>query len=303
MAIAPPRPKGPHLNALRAFEAAARLGSFTAAAEELSVTPGAITQHIKSIEAWTETRLFQRNARGVTLTPLAQELLPDFTRAFDQLGLAVHALRTKAAPRNIRLATLPSIAQLWLAPRLGLLRRAAPDISVSVVALETPPNLNREPFDISLFFSKSTPEENEIEILQDRIFPVCTPEIAARLSSVNDLAGETLLHDSAWSEDWPIWLASQATVGDLAPRSIVHSLFAVALEEARHGGGVLMAHEALVEGAMVNGDLVCPFTQVLDLPDRLLAKTNPHFAGTDSHKTIIDVLTGLSEGKLDLGLA
>jgi len=71
MAIAPPRPKGPHLNALRAFESAARLGSFTSAAEELCVTPGAIAQHIKSLEAWAESPLFVRNTRGVVMSPLA----------------------------------------------------------------------------------------------------------------------------------------------------------------------------------------------------------------------------------------
>jgi len=290
MAIAPPRPKGPHLNALRAFETAARLGSFTAAAEELSVTPGAITQHIKSLESWTETKLFQRNARGVVLTPLAEELLPDFTSAFDQLGLAVHALRTKAAPRKIRVATLPAIAQLWLAPRLGVLRQTAPDISVSVVALELPPNLDREPFDISLFFSRNPPMDNEVEILRDRIFPVCTPEIAERLSSIGDLSTETLLHDSAWADDWQIWLAQQAREVGAASRSVVHSLYSVALEEARFGGGILMAHEALVEGALARGELVRPFTRAVDLPTRLLAKTNTHFCRSESYKTIMDVL-------------
>ena len=80
MAIAPPRPKGPHLNALRAFESAARLGSFTSAAEELCVTPGAIAQHIKSLEAWAESPLFVRNTRGVVMSPLTDRRLADQAR-------------------------------------------------------------------------------------------------------------------------------------------------------------------------------------------------------------------------------
>lgn len=144
ISLTPRHPKGPHLNALRAFEAAARLGSFTAAAEELSITLGAVTQHIKTLEAWAETQLFIRNARGFKLTPLAEELLPGFTQAFDQLGFSVHALRNKAMPQKIKVAALPAIAQLWLAPRLGQLREVVPEISVSVVAMDTPPNLARD---------------------------------------------------------------------------------------------------------------------------------------------------------------
>ena len=278
MAIAPVRPKGPHLNALRAFEAAARLGSFTAAADELSVTPGAVTQHIKSLEAWAEAPLFFRNARGVVLTPLAEELLPGFTAAFDQLGLAVQALRAKATPSKIKVAALPSIAQLWLPPRLGRLRRAAPEISVSVVAMETAPNLTREPFDLTLFYSAAPLGANEMEIAQDRIFPVCAPEIAARLARLADLNNETLLQDGAWANDWDSWLSAQPDADGIARTGTVHSLFSVALEEARHGGGVLIAHEALVQPLLDNGELVRPFTASLDLPARLVAETAPAFA-------------------------
>lgn len=290
MPVAPPRPKGPHLNALRAFEAAARLGSFTAAAEELSVTPGAITQHVKSLEAWTESKLFQRNARGVALTPLAEKLLPEFTRAFDQLGHAVHALRTKAAPQKIRIATLPAIAQLWLAPRLGLLRQKAPEISVSVVALENPPNLDREPFDLSLFFTSDAAASEEVEVFRDRIFPVCAPDIAARLRSVSDLVGETLLHDTVWADDWACWLAEHGEGFATAGPAVEHSLFSVALEEARHGGGVLMAHAALVETALRRGELIRPFPQEVTLPRRLVARGSRPFLRSDSYSILINVL-------------
>ena len=89
MAVSSPRPKGPPLNALRAFEAAARLGSFSAAGHELCVTPGAVAQHIKSVEAWAGGRLFVRRAQGVALTALGAGILPAFVTAFDHLGEAV----------------------------------------------------------------------------------------------------------------------------------------------------------------------------------------------------------------------
>ena len=130
MALAPPRPKGPPLNALRAFEAAARLGSFAAAAEELSVTAGAISQHIKQIEGWAGTALFARRAQGVTLTSAGRTLLAPLTLAFDNISDATSLLRTLSPKPTLNIATLPSIAQLWLQPRLAQVRAARRLIAV-----------------------------------------------------------------------------------------------------------------------------------------------------------------------------
>jgi len=292
MPVSPPRPKGPHLNALRAFEAAARLGSFAAAAEELSVTPGAVTQHIKALEAWAGTSLFLRGARGVELTPTAQALVPAFTRAFDQLGLAVHALRKQVAPNRIKLATLPSLAQYWLPPRLGQLRQAAPELQISVIALEEPPNLVREPIDMALFFSSDPLGPNDLELARDRIFPICTPELAARLTRLDELRDQTLLRDSSWAGDWELWLAAQTDQGGLAVRGREHSLFAVALEEARHGGGVLMAHEALVQRFLDSGELVRPFPGIVELPRRLVLRMTLEMRRSDQFDRVKSVLLG-----------
>jgi LysR family glycine cleavage system transcriptional activator len=270
MAVTPPRPKGPHLNALRAFEAAVRLGGFTAAAEELGVTPGAVAQHIKAIEAWTKAPLFERHARGIRPTPLARALLPTCTEAFDHLGHAVHRLRTASMPSTLGIATLPSIAQLWLPHRLERLRALRPDLSVSVTAMETPPNLDREQFDLSIFFENGAPGPGDTMLARDRVFPVCAPALAQRLSSPGDLAAQTLLHDSTWARDWDQWLAAAGVALATSPRAQTYSLFAVALEEARRGAGVLISHATLVEGALAEGALVRPFDFTLD-SDRWLA--------------------------------
>jgi len=290
MSVSPRYPKGPHLNALRAFESAARLGSFTSAAEELFVTSGAIAQHIKSLEEWAESPLFVRKTRGVALTPLGEELLPDFTAAFDSLSEAVQALRSKASPKKIKIATLPSIAQLWLPERLGNLRKVAPDISVSVIAVETRPNLTRELFDVTLFFEEKPLEKGDIEILQDSIFPVCIPEIGSRLDTVSALKNETLLHDGTWTQDWDLWLASADGEVKFSTHGPIHSLFSVALEEARHGGGVLMAHEALVTSVLQSGELVSPFDHKVTLKRRLVMKTTPTFAIKEGYKLLKSVL-------------
>lgn len=286
MSVSPPRSKGPHLNALRAFESAGRLKSFVAAAEELNVTPGAISQHIKSLESWAEGQLFVRSTRGVALSELGEALLPEFTQAFDLLNEAVQSLRSKSAPSSIKIATLPSIAQLWLSEKLGHLRAIAPEISVSVEAVERAPNLARDPFDVTLFFQDHAPDPGEIALFQDRIFPVCTPRLAERLARPGDLARESLLHDSTWRNDWDFWLSSLPQPPRLATRGPTYSLFSVALEEACNGAGVLMAHEALVAARLQAGDLVAPFAHKVTLQRWLVMRMASRFRANPAAKLL-----------------
>ena len=251
----------PSLNALRAFEAAARLGGFTPAADELCVTPGAISQHIKSLEDWAGAPLFERRSQGVSLTELGESVVAEFTAAFDAMGDAVRALRTGAAQSTINIAALPSVAQLWLPPRLPAIRCTLPDHKISVTALETPPNLIREMFDISIFFGVPTGRSTEQVLRQDVIFPVCSPEIAQRLNTPADLLHETWLYDALWADDWALW-TNQAAPSRITPESgPSFSLYSIAIEEAKNGAGVLIGHEILIEPLLKSGALVAPFGQ------------------------------------------
>jgi DNA-binding transcriptional LysR family regulator len=264
MAVAPPRPKDLPLTALRAFEAAARLQSFAAAAGELGVTPGAVTAQIKGLEAALGARLFERTARGVVLTAVGARALPGFIAAFDALAGAVQGLRAEAAPRVVHIATLPAIAQLWLSPRLPALRAMAPEITISITAMEAPPNLKRAAFDLSLF-----PGDTGAQVAPEVIFPVCSPQLAARLTRPEDLSGVPCLQDASWAEDWAIWAAVAMPGQRFAPRGPVYSLYALAVEEAAGGAGVLIGHEALVAGHMARGVLVAPFGCRVALPQSL----------------------------------
>ncbi|MCB2135872.1 MAG: LysR family transcriptional regulator [Rhodobacteraceae bacterium] len=278
MPVAPPRPKGLPMNALRAFEAAARLGGFASAAVELGVTPGAVTAHVKTLEETIGAPLFERHAKGVRLTALGAQVLPEFSSAFDQLGLAAQTLRSAAAPRTVHIATLPAIAQLWLSPRLPALRRAAPEISVSITALEAPPDLKRTPYDLNLFYRQDGPGR---QIARDEIFPVCAPQIAAQLSDMRDLQRHPCLSDSVWSGDWRRWLGIAAPGWDFAPKGPVYSLYALAVEETVNGAGILIGHSALVEGHLATGALVAPFpTRVLLDRSLRLWSARPHPAGS-----------------------
>ena len=260
MPVAPPPLTRLPLNALRAFEAAARTGAFTLAAVELGVTPGAVTAHVKALEETLGAALFERQARGVRLTALGLAAVDELTGAFDALAGAEARLRALALPREVHIATLPAIAQLWLSPRLPALRAAAPEISVSITALEAPPNLKRSLHDLSLFPA----EAGGRALVQDELFPVCSPVLAARLLRVEDLAGMPCLSDTAWDRDWEIWLA--AVGARVAVRGPVFSLYALAVEEAMNGAGVLMGHGPLVAAHLERGTLVAPFSDRVALP-------------------------------------
>jgi len=258
MPISPPRPKGPPLNALRATEAAMRLGGFAAAAEELSVTPGAISQHIRAVEDWAGTSLFTRRAQGVALTDAGQRLRPALTAAFDGMGDAMRCLAALRPDPPVQIAALPSVAQLWLTPRLPALRAALAGRRLSVTALETPPNLRREMFDASLFLRAPAP--GDTVLAHDAIAPVCTPSLAATIRTPADLADHTLLHDESWSTDWTDWAKATGTPLPDTTAGPRYSLYAMAVEEAKAGAGILIGHRFLVDAALRDGTLVLACT-------------------------------------------
>lgn len=268
MAVSPPSPRLPPLNALRAFEAAARLGGFAAAAVELGVTPGAVAAHVKALEADLGARLFERHSRGVRLTALGQRALPEFTAGFDALAGAVLRLRREAAPSQVHVAALPALAQLWLSPRLPRLRAAHPGLDLSVTALEQPPNLKRAPFDLALFYCGSLPP-GALDLGADEIFPVCAPGFAAGLSGPEDVLDAVCLGDATWAGDWETWAAVALPGRTVAPRGPVFSLYALAVAAAVSGAGLLMGHGALVADEIARGSLVIPFGPRVTLPRRL----------------------------------
>ncbi len=283
IAVNPPRPRLPPLNALRAFEAAARHESFARAADELGVTPAAVSHQVKSLEEWLGCLLFVRHAQGLHLTGSACSAMPALSTAFDALGLAVQELRVMAPRAQVSIAALPSVAQLWLAPKLPGLRAAIPEAQPSVHALEALPDFRREVFDLAIFFVRGVPRGvRSFKICDDVIFPTCTPEIAATLRSPEDLASHPLLWDTGWVDDWGCWLSAAGVSGIAVNQGPAFSLYSLAVQAALEGAGILMAHEALTVRPMMSGALVAPFParaatglslEIL-APDRLPAQTS-----------------------------
>lgn len=297
MAVAPPRPKGPPLNALRAFEAASRLGGIAQAAEELCVTPGAVSQHIKALEAWAGVALFERRSQGVRLTAAGAELAPGFTAAFDQLGEAVGRLRAARGIRSINVAAMPSVALLWLSPRLAGLRAAIAPAEVAVFALEAPPGMTREPFDLSLFMRPEDDCPTGIPLSDGHMFPVCAPAMAADLHGPEDVRQMTLLHDQTWATDWQDWARACGVTLPTGRRGLSYSLYSLALSEAKAGAGILVGHDCLVEDALAAGELVAPFGARVSSGRKLMLETSMTLQRSGQVQAIVGALSGEDQSR------
>lgn len=299
MAVQPPRPRMPPLNALRAFEAAARTGGFATAAAELNVTPAAVASHVKALEAWLGCALFVRKPQGVRLSERGEAALPGLITAFDALGEAVRGLNQAAQPGQLTIAALPAVASFWLAPMLAAMREAFPDLCVSITATETPPNLRREPYDLALFFLSGDPlAPGETPLRADRLTPVCSPSIApgAGEDPAVWLRRQTLLHDTAWASDWEIWLRASGVQGGSELPGARFSLYSLAVQATWEGAGVLIGHEALVAPSISRGELVAPFEFWAET-DRRLSALSPE-RPSPLIKRLIDWLARTGPGAL-----
>lgn len=273
MSLNAPRPRMPSLNSLRAFEAAARHESFASAGEELGVTPGAVAQQVKALEAWLGVELFDRLSQGIRLREEAKAVLGDLSGAFDALGNAVAGLRTSTGSPFLRIAALPSIAQLWLQPRLPRLSEKLEVYTPSVFALEEPPDFRREMFDLALFFVDGPVAGAKLyPLVEDTLTPVCSPKLLEWRSVPfvpGDVAGMPLLHDAMWNSDWDVWMKAAGLSIGMDSSGPTFSLYSLAVQAAVDGSGLLIGHSALLDRYLADERLMTPFDLEVPAPKKL----------------------------------
>lgn len=255
----------PPLNALRAFEAAARQLSFTKAAEELSVTPGAISQQIKLLEELLETPLFQRDPRGLRLTAAGQAALPALREGFDRLQAGVRLITAGRQGGRLTVSVAPSFAAKWLVPRLDRFQAGAPDIEVLVHADMGLVDFQSQDVDLAIRYGRGVYDGLISELLlAETIIPVCAPSLmtAARpLLGPADLAAHALLHDDGQDHElatWPMWLRAAGVDID-ASRGPRFNQSSLVIDAAVRGRGVALAKFALAEADLEAARLVIPF--------------------------------------------
>jgi DNA-binding transcriptional LysR family regulator len=247
------------LSALRVFEAVARHGSFSRAADELCVTQSAVSHQVRGLEAWFGAPLFERQGNRATLKPHAAELAAALGRSFGDIEAACRRARRAGGPPLLTVAVIPSVAICWLIPRLGAFRERAPGIEVRVVYAIYGHPLDFRDVDLAVLFAQAPPEAPGMRVtrfLPGLTAPVCAPHLAGGLpASGADMLRAGLLHDTDES-GWRAWLDA-AGEGELGVASgPVFEDFNLLRAAALAGQGVALCPLAIIADDLREGRLV-----------------------------------------------
>jgi LysR family glycine cleavage system transcriptional activator len=256
----------PRLNALRAFEAAARHLSITKAADELAVTQAAVSHQVKSLEEFLGTKLFNRVNRGLVLTADGQTYWPALSDAFDGIDQATLRLKSADSSSTLTVSVLSSFAARWLVPRLGRFRELHPDIDVLIAPKDEFVDFQRENVDVGIRYGRGIyPGLRTDPLLEEEIFPVCSPALRDGSNPLADpinLINHTLLHDDG-EAGWRQWLLAAHVDGVDTTRGPIFTDSSMSLQAAIEGQGVVLARGALAKADLESGKLVRLFDVAL----------------------------------------
>ncbi len=256
----------PPLNSLKSFEAAGRLLSFTAAANELNVTQAAVSHQIKVIEDYLGVSLFDRYPRRLALTEQGKTLLPEVIEAFDRVSNAVASINREQFSNALSVRLAPSFAAKWLSPRLKYFWLQYPEIDLRLYHTHSAVDFEREEIDIAVTYGKGKwPGVVSDKLLSLDFSPVCSPSFMTNdkpLTDLDNLRYYALLHDANY-ECWDDWL-KLAGVKDIdAKRGTVIDDTNVLIQAAIDGQGVALGSSTFVEDLLESGRLVKPFDVTL----------------------------------------
>jgi DNA-binding transcriptional LysR family regulator len=272
-----PYAKLPPLGALRPFEAAARLGSLSAAARELGVSQPAISRQIDGLEAWLGVGLFDRTPRGLRPTPAGTALAHAVGEALGRIRQTVEELCPPDSDRTVTIAAHSGFAQLWVAPRLAALQAAVPNAFLRLVPTDRESDFAGPDVDLAVRFgTREQMGRQAVEMLPERIVPVCAPAYISRRHAEGHpaptpatLAAERLLHMDQGSNirwlTWAGWFAAHDQPPPAERPRLIQASYPLLLEAAKRGEGVALGWLGLVDDALANGTLV-PLAAPLDRP-------------------------------------
>jgi LysR family transcriptional regulator, glycine cleavage system transcriptional activator len=268
----------PPLSSLRAFEAAARHLSFKLAAEELRVTPAAVSQQIKTLEDHCGLTLFRRLTRALALTEAGRAAAPALTDAFDQLEAAYGLMRSGGRDGPLTVTLPPSMAGKWLVPRLGRFHAAHPEIELRIDANAKLVQFDKEEIDMGIRFGLgSYPGLTCERLFATPTVPVCSPSLLngpKPLKKPEDLKNHTLIHiqdtgAAAMEDTWALWLRAAGIAGVDANRGPRFNDYVLAIDFAASGQGIALVGHVFVEAELASGKLVQPFANALQINERL----------------------------------
>ena len=258
----------PPLNAMRAFEAAARHLSFTRAAEELFVTQAAISHQVKALEQELGVKLFRRLNRALILTDEGQALIPFVREAFERFTAGVRELERFCSGGTLTVTAPPSFASEWLVGRLGRLHHQHPQIDLHLNATPRVVDLIRENIDCAIRHGDGDlPGLVAYRLFQPSFRPVCSPALLSGehpLRTPADLVHHTLLHALDGPDEWQVWLRAAGVEGIDFGRGLRFDNSDLAIKAALHGVGVAIGRTPVQDDDLSEGRLVTPFDITID---------------------------------------
>ncbi len=255
----------PPLNALRAFEATARLSSMTRAAQELGVTHSAISQQVRQLEDHMGRRLFDRPGRRVEPTPAGQALLQDVTAAFDQIARTSERLSHRGAKRVLTVSAPACLALRWLIPRMTRFQRLHPDFEIRVETSMSASTVRPHPAFAAIIRceEQNWPDYVCRPLLEGGRTVVMAPLLAERVTRPAELAQLTPLHTRQDPDEWARWFEQTGDYGQRARDGHIFEDLALALEAAATGLGAVICPLPLVAKDLAEGRLVAPFPELM----------------------------------------
>lgn len=268
----------PSLSALKVFEVAGRLKSFSKAALEMNITQGAVSRQIRVLEDELNVRLFVRLTRQVQLTPAGETYLVEVTAAFRTLEVATARARGRREREVVTISVLPSVGSFWLMPRLAQFSQRHPDIETRVISSIDPVNLHGREADIAIRVGTLPGKRYDLnaprvdltmvvdwrgvlaeELATDILVPVMSPSLAGddrMLANPSQIAALPLIHTTSRPHAWPDWMHAFKVPLANETRKLEYGHFFMSLEAARQGEGVAIVPDILLRGAASQG-LVC----------------------------------------------
>ncbi|UJB33915.1 LysR substrate-binding domain-containing protein [Chromobacterium sp. Beijing] len=251
----------PPLYTLIAFEAVARLSSFTQAAGELNLSQGAVSRQLQLLEDYLGCKLLQRGTRKVELTPAGEQYLSEVRSALEQLAGATASLMHWQQDKQVTVACSTALASLWLMPNLSAFRQAQPDLSIRILANDNIQELQAFEFDLGVYYFRRPPKDADAAALFDEhMYAVCSPGyLPAGPAQPAALLDETLITMDGGQRDWfnwPQWFAAQNIAWRPAARQLSVTNHHLAVQAALAGQGVALAWGHLIDSYLASGALV-----------------------------------------------
>jgi LysR family transcriptional regulator, glycine cleavage system transcriptional activator len=259
----------PPLNAIKAFEAAARSESFTRAAEELNVTQGAVSHQVKALEAGLGLKLFNRKRQRLVMTEAGREYLAVIRDALDRIAVGTERLVQRQRSGVLTITTSPDFAAKWLVYRLGRFAESHPDIDLRISATPHHVDFAREDVDIAIRHGDGKwPGLDVVRLCAEQLFPVCSPKLMAgrnRIVTAADLLKFPLLRLDDWTT-WTRWFEA-AGIADPVVHGPIINRASMLIDAAVDGHGIALARTALAAWDLIHGRLIRPIDVSLPLPN------------------------------------